>query len=57
MTTPVQRAASRIDFVVPDEHADDYAELLRKTDAACQAVLAEDGECSRDGRALTRLYA
>lgn len=47
-TDPVQRAAARIDFVVPPKHADDYAALLRQTDAACQAVLAAEGESGQN---------
>lgn len=34
-------AAEKLGFIVPSGHEDDYLELLRKTDAACQTILAE----------------
>jgi amidase len=40
----VQLAADRLGFAVPRGHEDQYAQLLEKTNAACQAILAIDGQ-------------
>ena len=47
----VQRAADKLGFVVPKGHAEQYAELLSKTEQACLAILAEEG-----GSRLHRLH-
>lgn len=39
-----KHAADKLGFVIPAGHDDDYIELLSKTDAACRAVLALEGE-------------
>jgi hypothetical protein len=48
-TTPVTAeemlaAAQRLKFAVPPTHERDYMELLKKTDACCGLIMAEDGE-------------
>jgi hypothetical protein len=40
-------AAARIGFVIPSGHIDEYAALLAKTHAACEAILAEEGRSIR----------
>lgn len=47
-TTPVTAdemlaAAQRLKFAVPPTHERDYMELLKKTDACCELIMAEDG--------------
>ena len=39
----VEHAASKLGFTVPEGHEAQYAELLEKTEKACQALLAEEG--------------
>lgn len=36
-------AAERLSWTIPTQHHEDYLKLLGKTDAACQAILAEPG--------------
>lgn len=43
-TNDVERAAARLELAIPTEHQADYAALLKKTDDACRAILAVDGE-------------
>lgn len=40
----VLAAAKQLNFTVPSEHETDYLALLRKTDAFCELVLAEEGK-------------
>jgi hypothetical protein len=56
-TTPVTAeemlgAAQRLKFAVPPTHERDYMELLKKTDACCELIMAEDGESKPRRRVL-----
>jgi amidase len=45
-----RKAAAKLDFKIPEGHEKDYVELLKKTDDACRAILAFEGEF-RPGKA------
>ncbi|GFZ47573.1 hypothetical protein JCM24511_05317 [Saitozyma sp. JCM 24511] len=51
----VLAAAKQLNFTVPPEHETDYLALLRKTDAFCKLVLAEEGNPKTDYQPLPAL--